>query len=468
MHHLIILIFLFALGACVGSFLNVVVWRLPRDESLLSPPSRCPFCEHRLAWFDNVPVFGWLALRGRCRYCFNPVSAQYPAIEFLTGALFVLYYVLYFVTQLGPCWTEMRLSPESGWISAQSRLRTITLDWPPYLLAAFTISALLAASLIDLRHFVIPISIPLLMAAVGVVYHTIYDRPRVPGSLNLTSGVAGAMALGAGIGLLISNLLLWRKIIPQSFAEGWPALEIDKDPQLQDNPGWLARLVGQWVDQFRRPLTAQQEAHRKQVHDDAVDREARIDAERAERAKAEQPPIREFTRAEFHREMAREMIFLLPAMILALVASMAVLLFGPLGEWWQQFILTNHFLSGFLGSLLGALVGGLVVWITRILGTLAFGREAMGMGDVHLMFGVGAIIGAGAATVAFLVAPFFGILVAAYMLLTGKRRELPYGPYLSLATAFVMIWYCDIANYLRPGMQGLSSMVQGALRSIIG
>jgi hypothetical protein len=54
------------------------------------------------------------------------------------------------------------------------------------------------------------------------------------------------------------------------------------------------------------------------------------------------------------------------------------------------------------------------------------------------------------------------------MLLTGKRRELPYGPYLSLATAFVMIWYCDIANYLRPGMQGLSSMVQGALRSIIG
>ena len=70
------------------------------------------------------------------------------------------------------------------------------------------------------------------------------------------------------------------------------------------------------------------------------------------------------------------------------------------------------------------MVGGFVVWLTRILGTLAFGRVAMGLGDVHLMFGVGAIIGAGAATVAFFIAPFFGIALAIYMLLTGKRREL--------------------------------------------
>ena len=79
----------------------------------------------------------------------------------------------------------------------------------------------------------------------------------------------------------------------------------------------------------------------------------------------------------------------------------------------------------------------------------------MGLGDVHLMFGVGAIIGAGAATVAFFIAPFFGILIAIYMLLTGTRRELPYGPYLGLATAFVMLFYCPIAAYLTPGIQGL-------------
>src|SRR5205823_2248190 len=85
-------------------------------------------------------------------------------------------------------------------------------------------------------------------------------------------------------------------------------------------------------------------------------------------------------------------------------------------------------LTGFLGALLGAMVGGFVVWITRILGTLGFGRVAMGLGDVHLMLGVGAIIGGGAATVAFFIAPFFGLALAFYFLITRSRRELPYGP----------------------------------------
>jgi len=65
MHHVIFIVFFFLLGAVIGSFLNVVVWRLPRGESLVSPPSRCPVCLHPLAWYDNVPVLGWLKLRGR-------------------------------------------------------------------------------------------------------------------------------------------------------------------------------------------------------------------------------------------------------------------------------------------------------------------------------------------------------------------------------------------------------------------
>ena len=72
MPHLIYIIFFFALGACVGSFLNVVVWRLPREGPwyrLIWPPSRCPKCEHDLASYDNIPVFGWIFLRGKCRYC---------------------------------------------------------------------------------------------------------------------------------------------------------------------------------------------------------------------------------------------------------------------------------------------------------------------------------------------------------------------------------------------------------------
>ena len=85
---LIPLVFVFLIGACVGSFLNVVVWRLPRGESLVKPPSHCPKCNTHLAWFDNVPILGWIMLRGKCRYCSARISWRYPLVELLTGALF--------------------------------------------------------------------------------------------------------------------------------------------------------------------------------------------------------------------------------------------------------------------------------------------------------------------------------------------------------------------------------------------
>lgn len=76
------------LGLMIGSFLNVVIWRVPRGESVVRPPSHCPHCDHQLAPLDNIPLLSWLALRGRCRYCRGPISARYPAVELLTGVLF--------------------------------------------------------------------------------------------------------------------------------------------------------------------------------------------------------------------------------------------------------------------------------------------------------------------------------------------------------------------------------------------
>jgi len=77
------------LGACVGSFLNVVAWRLPRQESLLHPGSHCPRCGTPLAWFENLPVLGWLWLRGRCRHCGAAIAPRYPLVELLTAGLWV-------------------------------------------------------------------------------------------------------------------------------------------------------------------------------------------------------------------------------------------------------------------------------------------------------------------------------------------------------------------------------------------
>ena len=101
--HATYIVFLFAMGACVGSFLNVVVWRLPRGESIVRPPSHCPKCGKQLKWYDNLPVIGWLKLRGKCRFCGQPISPRYPIVEATTGLLFAGYYVAFFMLGIGPC-----------------------------------------------------------------------------------------------------------------------------------------------------------------------------------------------------------------------------------------------------------------------------------------------------------------------------------------------------------------------------
>lgn len=77
------------LGLAIGSFLNVVAWRVPRDESVLHPPSACPACHAPIRRRDNVPVVSWLLLRGRCRDCGEPISRRYPLVEIATAAVFV-------------------------------------------------------------------------------------------------------------------------------------------------------------------------------------------------------------------------------------------------------------------------------------------------------------------------------------------------------------------------------------------
>ena len=83
----LIILWTAVLGACVGSFTNVVVWRLPRRESVIHPGSHCPRCGHAIRWHDNIPVFGWLLLGGRCRDCQSTISWRYPAIEALSSLL---------------------------------------------------------------------------------------------------------------------------------------------------------------------------------------------------------------------------------------------------------------------------------------------------------------------------------------------------------------------------------------------
>ena len=81
-------VFVGLLGLAIGSFLNVCIYRLPLGKSLAYPPSACPKCGHALAWFENIPVLAWVALRGRCRTCRTAISPVYPLVEAFTGAMF--------------------------------------------------------------------------------------------------------------------------------------------------------------------------------------------------------------------------------------------------------------------------------------------------------------------------------------------------------------------------------------------
>ena len=409
--------FFFALGSCVGSFLNVVVWRLPRVEhvegdtifrgflrswhALSWPASHCPKCEKPLKWYDNLPIVGWLKLGGRCRFCKEPISIRYPVIEAVTGLLFAFYYVMFFMEGFGPCLQRLGADGVPQFVPAEL---FIVDHWPIYLLDMALLSGLLAASLIDAELFIIPIEIPWFIVPFALVEHAVFDRTGWPGALN-TSPMTGALAAGAAVGLIASFVLWLRGILPTSFADGGPALEIDK-----------AKLAG---------------------------KAGAIEDEK------------QYTPREIRGEIRKEILFLLPPLALGLAWLALTWKVRPLASAWSGLV-AQGWVGGLLGSVLGLLVGGFVVWFTRIAGSLGFGREAMGMGDVHLMAAVGAVLGAGPATVAFFLAPFFGMLLVVYMLAMRKGRELPYGPYLSLATAFVMLSYCPIADYLSPGFTGLA------------
>ncbi len=128
----------FVYGAVVGSFLNVLIWRLPRDESIVRPPSHCPSCGYILKPWDNIPILTWLLYRGRCRKCSARISPRYLVVEAGTGLMWVALFYRF------------------GW----------SLEFFQF---ALLISALIAVFAIDLEHYIIPDQLWIFGAAVGFI-----------------------------------------------------------------------------------------------------------------------------------------------------------------------------------------------------------------------------------------------------------------------------------------------------------
>lgn len=150
------------LGLAIGSFLNVVIHRLPRGGSLISPGSRCPSCGYALGALDNIPVVSYLALGGRCRQCRTPISARYPIVELVTALVFVAHYFVF--------------------------------GWTPLLAVRLLFAAsMVALFAIDLEHHLLPDAITLPGIGVGLV-----------ASLFLPPGIRDAL-----IGTLVGGGVLW-------------------------------------------------------------------------------------------------------------------------------------------------------------------------------------------------------------------------------------------------------------------
>ena len=180
-------------GACLGSFLNVVIARLPHGRSLISPPSSCPRCQSRIAWYDNVPVLSWIALRGRCRRCGQSISGRYPVVELLTA---VLVFAIW---------------------------RRFGGQWATLAYAAFA-CGLVALTYIDLDTWLLPHEITWPLLAVGLL------SPVWNLRLSWTDSLIGA---GAGFAFFAAIALIGEKVLRKE-TMGWGDV-------------WLLAGLGAWL-----------------------------------------------------------------------------------------------------------------------------------------------------------------------------------------------------------------------------
>lgn len=209
-----IAIWIFFFGASIGSFLNVVVYRTPRNKSLLGS-SFCPKCGHSIRWRDNIPVFGWIGLRGRCRDCRQPISGRYPLIEFLTGSMLLGLVVVQLTVGGG----NLPDYPVRGHLSLSWLAQQMRWEWLAVLLSqAFLLCVLLSWALIRWDGFRLPRCYVVLAFGVGLIVPVaIPILPPISASLALFSwlpdleGIRRLLAAttGAAVGSLLGGLQAW-------------------------------------------------------------------------------------------------------------------------------------------------------------------------------------------------------------------------------------------------------------------
>lgn len=459
------LFFWTALGLCIGSFLNVVIYRLPRGRSLRSPLwSACPACRHRIAWYDNIPVISFILLGGRCRKCAVPISTRYPVVE-MAGALIVLLLLDAFMV------SHVRAGLRDTQFGLTERL---SYDWPILVAHVILFSCLLAMSAIDLEHYWVDIRFTNLVTAAGFVLHMIWT-PRHSSAWPRPMDATAVVCACALVGLVLAWLVIACQPEPELEqdsadveSDASPTAITSKSPPPSLRAGsrraaWAAgaALLTMLVLLFVDETQASQLRHTGRALMVLAFLWALIAAESIVPRISDHAIVEAIydERHESRRMVLVELGVLAPAIVLGLVglalmqvvpelparvaAALSKPIFtGPPFEFrhWTP-------LAGFATAATGFVLAGALGWAIRIVFTLAFGKEAFGAGDIHMMAAAGAVAGWPVVLLGFFLTCLLALMGWVTSLPFKRTRAVPLGPWLSLAFLAVVVFYDELIRW---------------------
>lgn len=505
------LFFFTALGLCIGSFLNVVVYRLPRDQSVLDPVwSFCPCCHERIRWYDNLPVLSFLLLRGRCRHCQDRISLRYPTIEMLTALGVIALVDTFFIARM-----RTGLLGDPHLISDPHLTWALSQDWPILLAHIILFACLLAMAIIDLQEYWVDIRFTTVATFCGFLLHALwtpaYSVPRtnlrgeaLPGWHRPDDATAAA-ALGALAGL--GMVWCWLRARPRA---GEPEVGEATSPELPDQAvvpeAALAPdgLAGSSATEGAAPET-QVELPAAESHDAPAELEASegvgsvigalavgvtlvalllaaglesggsssflsgawrgllppaliflaimVNACVSRESDQQIMEVIEAERSSARRVAMGELAILLPAIVLGGAAVWIHSSSPAVADWWASALgwapTSGEWrpVCGLATAAAGYVIGGGIGWAVRIVFTLAFGKEAFGLGDIHMMAAAGCVAGWPIVLLGFIVTVF--VAMAAWLLsLPFKRtRAIPLVPWLALGYLIVVVHYERILDF---------------------
>ena len=499
-----------AAGACVGSFGNMLVYRLPRERSLIRPlHSYCPECEVPIRWYDNLPLVSYLLLGGRCRVCSEPIPLRYPLIEGLCALGFMLVVDAFYVGAVRP---DLQ-SPEAFGITGQ-----VAASWPLLVGHLVMVACLLAVAVMDLEEYYVDVRLTWFIAGVGLAVGLTNGlcTPQAPPMSATTAGITVA----ATAGLLLSWAVVRRRARlgsgtgpddarargPQPAAE--PARGLVESPTeppeelievgacdgevpvhgavaetaARETPGrpspawgclvaalglaavlaWAACVSLGGIERPAWPSTPARLALALVISYAALV----ASSIRSRPADAEIVQAIESERSGARRLAFGELMYRLPAVLLGASAwwwlsrgqghraaeVLAAMLAWPGTTAWQP-------LRGLLWVILAMLVAGGIGWAVRIFFTLVLGKEALGLGDVHIMWAAAAVVGWAVVVLGFFAAAFLAVTGMILLLGFKRSRAIPFGPWLALGLLLVVLGREPILTWLRPAIEAFAELL---------